>query len=133
MASIFAVAKTSAFSLLLRHFQSLPTPQPVNPRSAGTPKFFPEQRGDSAIAESRSLTYQLQHSIHQRPLIITRLRLVTLTRARLTRQPTRPSLGDRKLRLELYGRLPLPGRAQKFPSATYFSIWMSKAWSATNR
>ena len=66
------------------------------------------------------------------PLNFPRLRHVTLTATRLIQHPTRPSLGTREGFLKLHHCLTLPRRAQKFPSATYFSIGMSKAWSTTS-
>ena len=36
-AAILTLSQTSSFSLLLRHFQPFPTPQPIDPRVAGLP------------------------------------------------------------------------------------------------
>src|SRR5580693_9189458 len=111
-----------AFSLLLRHFQSLPTPQTQDPRRARWPRFSTQQRRDPAITETRPLTRQLPHPLDQLRLVVTRLSLVTLNAPRLIQHLARPSLGNCKLLLELADRGPLPGRAYQFPSATCLSI-----------
>ena len=44
MAAVLALPESPLFPLLLRHFQPLPTPQPIHPRVAGRPGLLPQQR-----------------------------------------------------------------------------------------
>jgi hypothetical protein len=83
IAAIGARAQASSFSLLLRHFQALTTPQAKHPRQARTLTFGDQQPANPPVAEPWSLTNQLQHPLHDRGLVAARLRLVTLTRSRL--------------------------------------------------
>ena len=103
----------------------------MHPTIARTPRLATQQRGDPSIAESRPLPSYLAHPLGQRFLIVTRFRFVTLTAPRLVDHLARPSLGDHELDLQLADHRTLPGRAYQFPSATYFSILMSSACSAT--
>jgi hypothetical protein len=131
MTTVGAVAQTQFLSLFLRHFQPLPPPQPQDPRIARWKTFPTQQRGDPPIPKSRTATRKLQHPTHQSRFVAPRLRLVTLTRARLTDHLARPSLGNRELTPELLGRRTLPRRAYQFPSAMCFSIRLSSVSSAT--
>src|SRR5690606_38323865 len=102
-------------------------PQPKNTRLARTEAFGPQQRRDPTVAEPRTLPHQLQHPLNQAWLVATRLRPISLARTRLANRSTRPPLGETQLQTHLGHRRPLPGRAQKFPSATIFKAWMSNA------
>ena len=97
------------------------------------PTFGSQQPAYPAIAEPWAFANHLQHPFHQRRLVGARLLPITLTRTRLIQRLTRPSLGDGELTLQFADRRTLPGRAYQFPSLMCFSIWMSRAWSATNR
>lgn len=103
----------------------------MHPTIARTPRLAAQQRGDPSITESRPLPRYLAHALGQRLLVITGLGFITLTASRLVDHLARPSLGDRELALQLADRRTLPGRAYQFPSATYLSILMSNACSAT--
>src|SRR5690606_2613896 len=116
-----------AFSLLLGHFQALPTPQPTHPRVAGAPRFVAQQLADPPIAEPRPTTRELTHPGSQLWLAVSWLGLVTLAHPRLVQRLARPSLGHRERRSKLADRGRLPGRAHQFPSAMCLSIWLSSA------
>ena len=58
---------------------------------------------------------------------------VTLRRAMLTRQPTRPTLGNPEAILQSASGSASPLRAQKFPRDTSRSMSISSAWSPTIR
>jgi hypothetical protein len=86
------------------------------------PAFAPQERGDPAVAEPRTLAHQLAHSSDERRFVVAPLRLASLTRPRLTQDSAGPTLGHGKLVLQLARGLSLPSGAHQFPSATNFSI-----------
>jgi hypothetical protein len=79
LAGILTAPQSSSFSLLSRHFQPFPTPQPMHPFRVHPPTLLSQLRGDEPVTVTRMRTHQLPHPLHQRRLVVARLRLVTLT------------------------------------------------------
>src|SRR5690606_28142633 len=73
------------------------------------------------------------HPLHESLVPLRLRRRVTLARPRLAQSPTRPTLGDPEASPHVTDGDASPGRAQKFPLATSFRIWLSSACSATIR
>jgi hypothetical protein len=120
--TILARAKATPFSLFYRHFQPFPLPKTKDTRQSGTPSFLPKESTNSPIPEAWARPRQLKHPLHQRPFVLARLRLESLTATRLTNKFARPSLGDIELLSKHDDRRSLPGRAYQFPSARCLSI-----------
>ncbi len=64
-ATIVAMAQTSLFVGLLRHFKALFTPQTVDPLETNSPTVLPKFCRDHAITVSRVFTYKLVDSCYQ--------------------------------------------------------------------
>ena len=117
--------------LLLWHFQSFRTPEPMHTLAVATPAFARQQCGDPTVAKTRVAQRQLPHPPPQGRLPVALLRTVTLRRSRLTDRPTNASLRQLQLLLHLpYHASPLC-RADYFPSNASLRIDLSSSSSAT--
>lgn len=74
------IAQSPAFSLLLRHFQPLLPPKPVNSLEVHTPAFVSQQPSDLAISIPRKFTNQFQDASEQQQLITLHFGLISLRR-----------------------------------------------------
>src|SRR5262245_6224309 len=119
-------------SLLLRDFQALPPPEPVDPLAVDPPALPPQQRPDPAVAEPRVPPDQRQHPPHQPPLVRPRRRAEPLGRAGLAHDPTGPPLRYSEARPQAVRRPAPLGRRQNFPRTTSSSICLSRDNSATS-
>src|SRR5690606_33165989 len=105
---------TSLFSLLLRHFQPFSTPQTIHPRIAHLPAVTTQQTTDPAVAETRTLSNQLQHRLHQSRFVFAWLRFVTLRAAWLIQHLTSTTFRNIKVLLKLLHGSTLSRRAYQF-------------------
>ena len=101
---------------LLQHYRTLSLPESEHTGRPHSSSFEDEKPTDSSVVETRSRASQLKHPLHERRLVGSRLRLESLTAARLIDYFACPSLGDPERRLKLGHRRSLPGRAHQCPS-----------------
>ncbi len=86
------IPQTSLFQLLLRHFQALPTPQPIDPFDVHRKSLVPKESTDLTITEPGKLPDQFQHPLHQRRFIVGDHRLIALAAAGLIQRFASPTL-----------------------------------------
>src|ERR1700722_2304417 len=105
-------AQSTLFSLFLRHLKALLPPQTVYSLAIHAPAFTPQKHRDEAIAVSRMLTNQFQHSCHETLFFFILLRSVTLRAPRLAQNLAGPTLAHSEARLHLGNRSSPARRAQ---------------------
>ena len=89
--------QTTAFGLLLGDFQSLASPDPLDPLVVHQPAGGAQQGCDLAVAVAAILSGKLDDVGRQPLLVVTALRHLALRRAMLAERRTGATLGDAKL------------------------------------
>ena len=91
-AGAIAQPQAASFRLFLRHFQTLSTPQALDPLVVDSPAVPAQQPGDAAVAVTAISRRQIDHLLHQTVLVLRRQRSVPLGRASLTQDQAGPAL-----------------------------------------
>jgi len=89
------------FTLFSGHFQPLAVPQAVHPLVACLPAFVAKQNRNPAVAETRTLAYEIQHPLGNLRFIVARRRFVTLCAPRLRKRFAGAALADFTRRLHM--------------------------------
>ena len=130
MTSVFTAASATPLLRSSTNFQPFETPKTIHSLHVHHEFFATKQTTDTPITKSRMLTNQLQHSLHQRRLIVANNGFTTMNRTMLTNRSARVTFGNVELLLHMFDGLAFPGDRQKFPSAISFSIALSSSASA---
>jgi len=132
-ATVGTVPQMPLFSLLLRHFQPLLTPQPMNQLAVHTPAFPPQQLPNPPISIPGMFPHQLQHPAYQPLLELSQPWAITLRRSWLPQGPARPTFGNPQLPLCFPNRLPTAYRTGQFPPNASRRMALSSSASASSR
>ena len=89
--------QTASFGLLLRNFQPLKPPNPLDPFAVHNPASVAQQGCDFAVAVATILPGKLDDVGRQPLLVVAALRRLALCRAVLAERRTGATLGDAKL------------------------------------
>ncbi len=125
--------QSSPGSLLLRHFQPLPPPDPLHPILAHWPACTPQQCRDPPVAVAPVLRRQGNDRSGEAIFVQHRIRLVSLCPSPLPQQPAAMPFRQPVLLPRTLYRTTPPLRAYKFPCATSRKTCFSRESSATNR
>ena len=125
--------QSSPGSLLLRHFQPLPPPDPLHPILAHWPACTPQQCRDPPVAVAPVLRRQGNDRSGEAIFVQHRIRLVSLCPSPLLQQPAAMPFRQPVLLPRTLYRTTPPLRAYKFPCATSGSNCFSSDSSATRR
>src|SRR5437879_5090398 len=118
--AIVAAAQPPFLTLLHRHLEPFPLPQPPDSLAIHRPSFPSQQGPDPSMAITGMQPHQLVHRLDQLCFILRDLEFSPLRASRLADHPARPALAHLEL-LKLSRHLPPSCRAYKFPSASSFS------------
>lgn len=108
-----AKPQPAALGLPLRHFETLPPPDPLDHRHADLPARMAEQGMDTAVAVTAIIPGQRNNVGRQALLVGIVPRRVALRRAVLAEYPAGPPLRYRQCTTDLLDRLTTTGGAQK--------------------
>ena len=78
MAGILTATRITPLLLLFTHFQAFLAPESIDPLEIDKPAPFTELDGDPTIAIPRMFYMELEHILHQGPILIWSLRFVSL-------------------------------------------------------
>ncbi len=123
----------SFLRLPLRHFEPLPSPDPLDPLLVHEPAGLPQQGRDAPVAITAVLGRHGDDVGRQPCLIVSSLRDAPLRRAMLSEHAAHPPLGQLQGRPDVLDAGAATGGAQKFPEAASFRICLSRVRSATAR
>ena len=123
----------SSLGLLGRDLEPFPPPDPLHPLVVHPPPLPLQHRAHPAVPIAPVPTCQLYQRRRQGLLVIGYPYRVPLCRPGLRKRPADAPLGDAILFPYQFHASPSAGRAQKFPRADSFRIWLSNVRSATAR
>ena len=103
--------QASARSLFLRHFQTLPPPDPLHPVLAHTPARLAQLHRDPPISIASVLAGQLQDGSGEAILVVVLRRVIALRPSPLPQQPASMPLGQPVLLMSMLYRATSPFRA----------------------
>lgn len=121
----------TAFRLLVRHFQPLPSPDALDPFDIYDPASLMQHRSDAAIAIAAVLEGKRRDVCGQRRFVIRGLGDLALCGTMLTENPACPSFGHFQFIDDMIHASATTVGAQKFPLAASARIILSMVRSET--